>query len=62
MREKLEEYLKELDSYPQEEIKNKIDMYINTWRNCSKDEAIFLIGLEQGLEMALKLTQEEITI
>ena len=56
--DKIEEYYRELDSYPQEDIKDKIDLYANTWTNCSKEEAIFLIGLEEGLKISLKAIKD----
>ena len=53
IKEKVEEMLRELDDYPQETINEKIDLYLNTWANCTKDEAIFLIGFEEALKIIL---------
>lgn len=55
IKEKLEEMLRELDNYPQEEINDTIDLYVNTWANCTKEQAIFLIGFEKGIQSALNI-------
>jgi hypothetical protein len=50
IKDKIDEMMRELDDYPKEAIKDKIDLYINTWSNCTKEEAVFLIGFEEGLK------------
>ena len=51
--EKIEETLRELEDYPQEEITEQIDLCVEQWTNCTREEAIFLMGFEKGLECAL---------
>ena len=55
MKEKIEEMLRELDDYPEEEIKDAIELNINDWSNCTREEAIFLIAYEQALKALLSM-------
>jgi len=49
--------LRELEDYPQEEITEQIDLCVEQWTNCTREEAIFLMGFEKGLECALNFAE-----